>query len=112
MAKQSKVPLRIDLRVKLVKALLNSKMTCFDFAVLGSPELINKEEYDDFYVMWQNIFDDFWTELAAKCPGLLEVREFRPRDESNMETALELDRKVYSFSKLSSLETNSFINAG
>jgi hypothetical protein len=76
--KQKKnIPLNQDQRVTLVKLLLSPRVKKFDFAVFVNPDYLHSEEEEEEFLMWTELFDDFWPELAAKCPNLLHVREMR-----------------------------------
>jgi len=106
------LPLSQDERLAFVKLLLNPKVTRFDFDVLGSPsELPDPDGLTDDDYLWDDCFDDMWTELAAKCPDLTFVREMRPRSIwSDNDTPL--NAKVFTFSQLTCLETSCTITTG
>jgi len=103
------VPLSLDQQVKLIKALLNDRVQRFDFDVLIIPTSHLRE--NGIYLRFEEIVDAIWTELAEKCPDLLEISEMRPyiyRGYSDVE----LNHKAFTFSKLTCLETNCYITEG
>jgi len=100
-------------RLALVKLLLNPRVKKFEFEVLGGPAEycdIDDLSADDFWI-WDVYFDDIWTELAAKCPNLLSVREMRPLSFWVHDVA-PLSTEVFTFSQLTRLETSCTINSG
>jgi len=109
LAKQEKsIPLNLDQKVQLIKILLNKTVKHFDFEILKIPSFILKEEP---FLAWEKSFDDLWTELAEKCPNLLSLREMRPCRFAGFPEN-KLNSKVFNFTKLNCLRTNSFIDPG
>jgi len=112
---EKRIPLSLEQRFELVKALLNSKVKEFDFAILENPndENVNKRARKMIALRREKIFNELWTELAEKCPDLLKIREMRPEMvEKTPPKLFKLNKLVFSFSKLLCLETNCIINPG
>jgi len=106
------VPLTLDKRVQLVKLLLNSRLAKFNFLVLGSDVFYfegDEPNAIETYLMWEAAFNEIWTALAEKCPDLSELTEFRPEFSGLFEN---INKEVFSFAKLKSLETGRFITPG
>jgi len=105
-SKQGKnVPLSLEERVALIKALLNTKIKDFDFDVLDSPKRLN---FSPQTFIWDKIFDDLWVHLSAQCPNLETIREMRP----GPLTLSSLNELISTFKNLVRLETNCSIDTG
>jgi len=110
---QKNNPLSTEQRIELTKVLLNKEVKQFDFSILNCPGEVYETE-EDTINFWNRIFDDIWSVLAAKCPKLLEIVDWRSYLPSCVTKIIdpELNGKVFSFKNLRSLKTNCTIDSG
>jgi len=101
----------VEQRVKLIKSLLHKSLKRFDFSILftqddehcgGSTEEFWKNK-------WRLIFDQMWTDLAAKCPNLQQIKERRPVHQGCEQ--IRLDLRVFTFTKLLYLDTDCYADS-
>jgi len=113
-----KIPLSTEQRVQLISFLLNQTVTEFDFKALHHFDVSNfDDDLNEGSLYWNGAFESVWTMLAAACPHLKKVTEWRPvltefSEWDMMSYYNKLSSKVFQFSKLVFLETNCFIYSG
>jgi len=107
------IPLSVDQRLNLIKSLLHEEVKTFNFELMGCPSLIDRESLH-LLTKWQIVYDDLWTELAAKCPNLRHVKEKRPKVYGYREplNIVKLNSQALKLSKLICLETDTVIDSG
>jgi len=113
---EKSIPLSFEQRVDLVKPLLNSRIKNFDFNILGHPEYsreycneFRSEEDIKLAIHWDQVFDDLWTDLSAKCPNLESIRELRYTDFIKQHR---LRQQIFNFKSLICLETSAILDTG
>jgi len=99
------IPLRVEQRIKLVKMLLHQTLEKFDSSLLICPG-------EEGAVQWEVIYSRLWSDLAATCPDLLHLRERRFSLPSERRNKSRLDTKVFTFTKLITLDTDCFLDSG
>jgi len=111
------IPLSTEQRLELIEMLLHKNLKVFDFSLLIGQdfEFTDFSQEREFLAKWEAVYARMWTSLAAKCPDLLDIRDhwpIHPNRPNPVNLRSKLDKKVFTFSKLISLDSHCYIDSG